>query len=914
MRRTVIVHDEMDGDDFADKGPAKLGPSSCAATDTTGIAAAAASSSLQGGLGTSTSQNMIASKMRRVTGLAGTSGASPSASSGSLSEVSFSMGSSVHSNASFSETSPRTPMHIDGHAASAGSLPMTTDDDADSVGPIQQQQQQQDEAGTGPGSKGCLEATRSKVRCISEAGLVTLPSEGSMQELAPAGRASVVEAADGDGASLTAPTCAALPTATSAEASSSVASPPTLAATAPTSATAATTAPSTSPPVPSTTLDLSNRPNLTDLPDSLCRRFGSQILVLNLSHCSLADVPVSSLVHLSSLEELDLSYNKLRFVVLDGIVSELRRLRVLDLSHNAIRHISSTVTVGVHSHHLQHQGASSSSATATGAAAGSGGPATMPSLQVLNLTHNRGLTSFPDILHLFPSLERLFVAGTGITSVSASIPAACPSLALLNISFNPSCPRLDHLVRLRELQCLHVSGCDLREFPTALPPALRELVVSKNRLSLMPAWLCQHSCASTLEVLDLSSNRLNAVPVQIDRLRQLRILRLQSNCLASGSLPVSIGFLTALEEFDCSDNRLTHIPFPVAGLTRLKVLRLGDNELLNLPPLLGTLQQLHILDLRSNSLRSLPHGLFSLQHLHTIDLRRNFLTSVQLELAQMRCLRHLHLDCNLLTSLVPPCEPCLPDLSTLSTQWVRGAAPFSRPPTATSCYTLPLFPEVEWLTLDNNWIQSIPADLLPPTCKVSNQLDYPSEVIPGHLYLSSMLAAENKFVLQSLGITHVLTVARDIPPRHPGLFTYYVIAEDDTPTSDLRRHFESANEFIRAALAEPGHVVLVHCARGRSRSPTIAAAYLMSISRHTTAEGALARIRQCRPMVQPNRGFVSQLKMYERELLSMQTGFYNNSSSSSSSSMPARSGSTTAYGQFGNGTARSAYLPRSSSD
>ncbi len=57
--------------------------------------------------------------------------------------------------------------------------------------------------------------------------------------------------------------------------------------------------------------------------------------------------------------------------------------------------------------------------------------------------------------------------------------------------------------------------------------------------------------------------------------------------------------------------------------------------------------------------------------------------------------------------------------------------------------------------------------------------------------------------------------------------------------------------------------VSLHSAIGKSRSTTCVMAYLMQRYR-LTPEDALARIRQSRPMCEPNSGFMQQLELYHR--------------------------------------------------
>ncbi|CAN0886817.1 Dual specificity protein phosphatase 1 [Linum grandiflorum] len=132
------------------------------------------------------------------------------------------------------------------------------------------------------------------------------------------------------------------------------------------------------------------------------------------------------------------------------------------------------------------------------------------------------------------------------------------------------------------------------------------------------------------------------------------------------------------------------------------------------------------------------------------------------------------------------------------------------------------------------------------------------------LFLGSVGAANNKNVLKSNNITHILTVANSIAPVYPNDFVYKVIAVADREETNLRQYFEECINFIDEAKRQGGGV-LVHCFVGRSRSVTIILAYLMK-KRGMTVSQALEHVRSRRPQASPNLGFVLQLREYERLL------------------------------------------------
>lgn len=138
-----------------------------------------------------------------------------------------------------------------------------------------------------------------------------------------------------------------------------------------------------------------------------------------------------------------------------------------------------------------------------------------------------------------------------------------------------------------------------------------------------------------------------------------------------------------------------------------------------------------------------------------------------------------------------------------------------------------------------------------------------SQIIPG-LYLSNARAAADKDVLRRLNITHVLTVEAHRLPKNTfqdtDISTLFIRAYD-TPNTHLLPYFPMANAFIDEGLQKGN--VLVHCHFGVSRSATLVIAYIMEKYK-LTYDQAVVYVRQRRRFINPNPGFVSQLREYQR--------------------------------------------------
>ncbi|XP_041829449.1 dual specificity phosphatase 29-like [Melanotaenia boesemani] len=157
----------------------------------------------------------------------------------------------------------------------------------------------------------------------------------------------------------------------------------------------------------------------------------------------------------------------------------------------------------------------------------------------------------------------------------------------------------------------------------------------------------------------------------------------------------------------------------------------------------------------------------------------------------------------------------------------------------------------------------------PPTCDLLSLLlknrrptGAVNEVWP-NLFIGDAATAQDKHLLEHLEITHVVNAADG--PQHidtgPCFYkdtniVYRGIEAPDCKDFDLSPFFTETADFIHEALSQKGRV-LVHCARGISRSATLVLAFLMIKERLTLVE-AVEVVRRRRNIL-PNVGFLNQL-------------------------------------------------------
>jgi tRNA A-37 threonylcarbamoyl transferase component Bud32 len=181
-------------------------------------------------------------------------------------------------------------------------------------------------------------------------------------------------------------------------------------------------------------------------------------------------------------------------------------------------------------------------------------------------------------------------------------------------------PRVNNLHTLQQLQSGELASTE---------PAITRLQLAEN-LTQFPVEI--FDLADSLEILDLSGNKLSRLPADFGRLKHLRILFLSNNqfdhvpeVLAQCPKLEMIGFkanhIKTVAE-DClpvqtrwlilTDNKIEKLPDSMGQLYRLQKLALAGNLLTELPSSMANCRNLELARLSANSLTSLPDWLFQL--------------------------------------------------------------------------------------------------------------------------------------------------------------------------------------------------------------------------------------------------------------------------------------------------------------
>ena len=140
---------------------------------------------------------------------------------------------------------------------------------------------------------------------------------------------------------------------------------------------------------------------------------------------------------------------------------------------------------------------------------------------------------------------------------------------------------------------------------------------------------------------------------------------------------------------------------------------------------------------------------------------------------------------------------------------------------------------------------------------------HPSKIF-NWLYLGSYQNACNNNDLKDLKINYILNCAAECQNKNYPEINYFKAKINDFPNFNISLFFNKTNDFINEAKLS-GKNILIHCQLGISRSTTCLIAYMIKYLGYNTVS-AMQFIKNKRPQIMPNFGFLQQLKNYEERI------------------------------------------------
>ncbi|XP_077297692.1 uncharacterized protein LOC143919287 [Arctopsyche grandis] len=194
--------------------------------------------------------------------------------------------------------------------------------------------------------------------------------------------------------------------------------------------------------------------------------------------------------------------------------------------------------------------------------------------------------------------------------ISNSLSKELPSVSRLEIQENPLLDFKDRSQMYPNLKRLSISGSNLNNITRAnfgMHPKLIELILINNQISHIAQDAFEN--VANIKNLDLSSNLIKMIPIELKNLHQLRLLNFSHNQIDTLE---EISYVKYLITLDLSKNKINTISIKAfKNMKHLEELYLQDNNIDHLKAsVFISLAKLKKLDLHGNNLKAIPVEIF----------------------------------------------------------------------------------------------------------------------------------------------------------------------------------------------------------------------------------------------------------------------------------------------------------------
>jgi hypothetical protein len=167
-----------------------------------------------------------------------------------------------------------------------------------------------------------------------------------------------------------------------------------------------------------------------------------------------------------------------------------------------------------------------------------------------------------------------------------------------------------------------------------------EVKISAENLFYLAKWIPEMHIPDEVYYYDYPVSEHLTLKTKLNQIAKY-LTRLQ---VSVGSLPASIGQLTALVSLELHDSTIPEFPSTIGQLTALESLELHGSTIPEFPSTIGNLTSLHTLNLTGSSVSSLPDEIGKLRNLRHLYLSETKLTALPESIGNLTKLETLDLS------------------------------------------------------------------------------------------------------------------------------------------------------------------------------------------------------------------------------------------------------------------------------